>query len=79
MVPLLPIHLSWIIVHIKSNFRDNFTCGFFLFSSFYFYLFIIIIIFVSQAKEQICKLIESGAESGARIVLDGRNIVVSLL
>lgn len=29
-----------------------------------------------QAKDRICKLIQSGIESGARIVLDGRNIVV---
>ncbi|ONK75397.1 uncharacterized protein A4U43_C03F16430 [Asparagus officinalis] len=29
-----------------------------------------------QAKDRICSLIQSGIESGARIVLDGRNIVV---
>ncbi|KAF8411341.1 hypothetical protein HHK36_003888 [Tetracentron sinense] len=29
-----------------------------------------------QAKERICRLIQSGIESGARLVLDGRNIVV---
>ncbi|ONK61098.1 uncharacterized protein A4U43_C08F26230 [Asparagus officinalis] len=29
-----------------------------------------------QAKDRICSLIQSGIESGARIVLDGRNIVM---
>ncbi|KAK9942949.1 hypothetical protein M0R45_008589 [Rubus argutus] len=29
-----------------------------------------------QAKERICRLIQSGVESGARLVLDGRNVVV---
>ncbi|XP_057978207.1 methylmalonate-semialdehyde dehydrogenase [acylating], mitochondrial-like isoform X2 [Malania oleifera] len=29
-----------------------------------------------KAKEQICRLIQIGVESGARLVLDGRNIVV---
>ncbi|KAK1276894.1 hypothetical protein QJS04_geneDACA005749 [Acorus gramineus] len=29
-----------------------------------------------EAKERICRLIQSGLESGARLVLDGRNIVV---
>ncbi|KAJ4967544.1 hypothetical protein NE237_019393 [Protea cynaroides] len=29
-----------------------------------------------QAKDRICRLIQSGVESGARLVLDGRNIVV---
>ena len=29
-----------------------------------------------KAKEWICKLIQNGVESGARLVLDGRNIVV---
>ncbi|XP_021862462.1 methylmalonate-semialdehyde dehydrogenase [acylating], mitochondrial [Spinacia oleracea] len=29
-----------------------------------------------QAKERICNLIQSGVESGGRLVLDGRNIVV---
>ncbi|BBH09240.1 aldehyde dehydrogenase 6B2 [Prunus dulcis] len=29
-----------------------------------------------QAKERICKLIQSGVESGARLLLDGRNIAV---
>ncbi|KAL9414614.1 hypothetical protein AB3S75_042973 [Citrus x aurantiifolia] len=29
-----------------------------------------------QAKERICRLIQSGIESGARLLLDGRNIVV---
>ncbi|XP_027162042.1 methylmalonate-semialdehyde dehydrogenase [acylating], mitochondrial-like [Coffea eugenioides] len=29
-----------------------------------------------QAKERICNLIQSGRESGARLLLDGRNIVV---
>ncbi|XVE49444.1 hypothetical protein DITRI_Ditri01bG0083000 [Diplodiscus trichospermus] len=29
-----------------------------------------------QAKERICRLIQSGAESGAKLLLDGRNIVV---
>ncbi|MQL76666.1 hypothetical protein Taro_009072 [Colocasia esculenta] len=29
-----------------------------------------------QAKERICRLIQSGVDSGARLVLDGRNIVV---
>ncbi|KAK1323254.1 hypothetical protein QJS10_CPA02g00153 [Acorus calamus] len=29
-----------------------------------------------EAKERICRLIQSGVESGARLVLDGRNIVV---
>lgn len=29
-----------------------------------------------QAKERICKLIQSGVEAGGRLVLDGRNIVV---
>ncbi|KAG6762525.1 hypothetical protein POTOM_033033 [Populus tomentosa] len=29
-----------------------------------------------QAKERVCKLIESGVKSGARLLLDGRNIVV---
>ncbi|KAL5988430.1 Methylmalonate-semialdehyde dehydrogenase [acylating], mitochondrial [Asimina triloba] len=29
-----------------------------------------------QAKDRICRLIQSGAENGARLVLDGRNIVV---
>lgn len=29
-----------------------------------------------QAKERICKLVQSGVESGARLLLDGRNIVV---
>lgn len=33
--------------------------------------------FHSQAKERICQLIQSGVESGARLLLDGRNIVVS--
>ncbi|XVF01476.1 hypothetical protein REPUB_Repub04eG0092500 [Reevesia pubescens] len=29
-----------------------------------------------QAKERICRLIQSGVESGAKLLLDGRNIVV---
>ncbi|KAA8545676.1 hypothetical protein F0562_020873 [Nyssa sinensis] len=29
-----------------------------------------------QAKERICRLIQSGVESGARLLIDGRNIVV---
>ncbi|CAL9077081.1 unnamed protein product [Musa acuminata var. zebrina] len=29
-----------------------------------------------QAKDRICKLIQSGVESGARVVLDGRDIVI---
>ncbi|KAI9176997.1 hypothetical protein LWI28_009708 [Acer negundo] len=29
-----------------------------------------------QAKERICRLIQSGVDSGARLLLDGRNIVV---
>ncbi|KAM5548440.1 methylmalonate-semialdehyde dehydrogenase [acylating], mitochondrial-like [Rosa sericea] len=29
-----------------------------------------------QVKEQICRLIQSGVESGAKLVLDGRNILV---
>ncbi|KAA8531456.1 hypothetical protein F0562_006191 [Nyssa sinensis] len=29
-----------------------------------------------EAKDQICRLVQSGVESGARLVLDGRNIVV---
>lgn len=29
-----------------------------------------------EAKERICKLIQNGVDSGARLVLDGRNIVV---
>ncbi|KAF8369425.1 hypothetical protein HHK36_032570 [Tetracentron sinense] len=29
-----------------------------------------------QAKERICRLIQSGVENGARLVLDGRNIMV---
>ncbi|KAL3538723.1 hypothetical protein ACH5RR_002089 [Cinchona calisaya] len=29
-----------------------------------------------QAKERICRLVESGTESGARLLLDGRDIVV---
>uniref|UniRef100_A0A453D1B1 methylmalonate-semialdehyde dehydrogenase (CoA acylating) n=2 Tax=Aegilops tauschii subsp. strangulata TaxID=200361 RepID=A0A453D1B1_AEGTS len=29
-----------------------------------------------QAKDRICKLVQSGADSGARLVLDGREIVV---
>ena len=29
-----------------------------------------------QAKKRICKLIQNGVDSGARLVLDGRNIVV---
>ncbi|GMN58334.1 hypothetical protein TIFTF001_027428 [Ficus carica] len=29
-----------------------------------------------QAKEQICRLIQTGVDSGAKLVLDGRNIVV---
>ncbi|KAL6515364.1 Methylmalonate-semialdehyde dehydrogenase [acylating], mitochondrial [Orobanche hederae] len=29
-----------------------------------------------QAKERVCKLVQSGAESGARLLLDGRNIKV---
>eukprot|EP00258_Populus_trichocarpa_P001216 XP_002300008.3 methylmalonate-semialdehyde dehydrogenase [acylating], mitochondrial [Populus trichocarpa] len=29
-----------------------------------------------QAKERVCRLIQSGVESGARLLLDGRNIVV---
>ncbi|GAB4838399.1 Methylmalonate-semialdehyde dehydrogenase [acylating], mitochondrial [Ancistrocladus abbreviatus] len=29
-----------------------------------------------QAKERICRLIQSGVEAGARLLLDGRNIVV---
>lgn len=29
-----------------------------------------------QVKEQICRLIQTGVESGAKLVLDGRNIVV---
>ncbi|EEE66713.1 hypothetical protein OsJ_23385 [Oryza sativa Japonica Group] len=29
-----------------------------------------------QAKERICKLIQSGADNGARVLLDGRDIVV---
>lgn len=32
-----------------------------------------------QAKDRICRLIQSGIESGARAVLDGRDIVVSLV
>ncbi|KAH9608118.1 hypothetical protein KSS87_021792 [Heliosperma pusillum] len=31
-----------------------------------------------QAKERICMLIQSGVEAGARLVLDGRNIVSSI-
>ncbi|PRQ24227.1 putative methylmalonate-semialdehyde dehydrogenase (CoA acylating) [Rosa chinensis] len=30
----------------------------------------------SQAKERICNLIQSGVESGARLLLDGRDIEV---
>ncbi|KAF7003868.1 hypothetical protein CFC21_019146 [Triticum aestivum] len=30
----------------------------------------------TQAKDRICKLVQSGADSGARLVLDGREIVV---
>lgn len=37
---------------------------------------ILTILSTTQAKEQIHKLIQSGVESGARLVLDGRNIVV---
>jgi hypothetical protein len=29
-----------------------------------------------QAKDRICKLVQSGIDTGARIVLDGREIVV---
>ena len=29
-----------------------------------------------QAKERICRLIQSGVDNGARLVLDGRNIQV---
>lgn len=32
-----------------------------------------------QAKERICRLIQSGIDSGAKLALDGRNIVVYLL
>lgn len=31
----------------------------------------------SQAKERICKLIQSGVDDGARLLLDGRDIVVT--
>lgn len=30
----------------------------------------------SQAKERVCRLVQSGVESGARLLLDGRNIKV---
>lgn len=29
-----------------------------------------------QAKERVCRLIQSGVDSGARLLLDGRDIVV---
>lgn len=29
-----------------------------------------------QAKERICRLIQSGVDSGAKLLLDGRNILV---
>ena len=32
----------------------------------------------SQAKDRTCRLVQSGVENGARLILDGRNIVVYL-
>lgn len=36
-----------------------------------------ILFFTQQEKERIITLIQTGVESGAKLVLDGRNIVVS--
>lgn len=38
-----------------------------------------IFLLAAQAKERIHRLVQSGVESGARLVLDGRNIVVALI
>lgn len=34
------------------------------------------LIFSTQVKDHICRLVQNGVESGARLVLDGRSIVV---
>jgi len=38
-----------------------------------------IILLAAQAKERIHKLVKSGVESGAKLLLDGRNIVVAFI
>lgn len=38
--------------------------------------YFVLIILQPQAKDRICKLIQSGVDSGAKLLLDGRNIVV---
>lgn len=43
--------------------------------AYYQFLFTCILHYL-QAKEQICRLIQTGVESGAKLVLDGRNSVV---
>ena len=38
-----------------------------------------IFLLAAQAKERIHRLVQSGVESGARLLLDGRNIVVAVI
>ena len=44
------------------------------------YLFIahgsLLTFYCNQAKDRICKLVQNGVDSGARLLLDGRDIVV---
>jgi hypothetical protein len=56
--------LPCLVLHLNQSFS-----GFSDFITFKFYLCL-------QAKERIHRLIQNGVESGARLVLDGRNIVV---
>jgi hypothetical protein len=49
----------------------------FLFS--FFSIYPVLTVYYQQAKERICKLIQSGADNGARVLLDGRDIVVILV
>lgn len=39
----------------------------------------VIFLLAAQAKERIHRLIQSGVESGAKLLLDGRNIVVGFI
>lgn len=44
-----------------------------------FYLFThssLLTVYFNQAKDRICKLVQNGVDSGARLLLDGRDIVV---
>lgn len=52
-----------------------------LFSNFHVNVFMIldclILFLIPQAKERVCRLVQSGVDSGAKLLLDGRDIVVS--